>query len=265
MGILRSLYCFPDKVADLVPVDTVINAVCAAAADVHRRRMLLGEGEDVSAGGSSLGGGVEVIRRRSSRPRVFNVTSGSTQPLLWGQVESWAKLWIVEYPLENALWYPGGSFKTNRTLDQVARFFFQKVPAVLGDALLSLIHLTSSKPRVSLCRLSAKLDRATSTLEYFTTREWRWRGEETRSLLSSVRAGPDADLFDFGLEDFDWRAFLGVYMLGARRFVMHQDPSTIPQSRLRLERLRQAHLAITRWLPAVLLVLLAYWTFTVFS
>ena len=36
IGVMRSMYCHPDVVADIVPVDMVINALMAVAWQLHR-------------------------------------------------------------------------------------------------------------------------------------------------------------------------------------------------------------------------------------
>ncbi len=262
MGLLRSLYALGDKVADLVPVDTVINAMCAAAADVASPARQVADLDSALALASSVGVGTaspSSLRRRSRpRPvRVFNVTSGASNPLTWGQVVGWSKEWVRRHPLENAVFYPDGSARSSRVEDRVARLFVHWLPAVAADAAAEVHRMVkaaidthqhdSSRHRtISLRRVCAKMQRATDTLEFFTTNDWRWGDCETRSLLSSVLSGPDAQDFGFSLHDLDWHSFFGLYVLGARRFVMGQSPDTLPESRRRMERIRRAHIAVTR-------------------
>jgi len=230
-GLLRTLYALDDKTADLIPVDVVVNALCAAAADAAHR----GPG----------------------RARVFNVTSGETRPLTWGQVNEWCYPWVLEYPLETMIWCPGGSFKTNRAADRFARLYAQQIPARMVDVARAALGFKS----FGLARICAKMERAADSLEYFTTRDWRWPGEETGRLLRALSA-EDANVFDFSLESLDWFAFLGDYVLGARRYVLNQKPETLPACRRRLMFFRVAHFLLTVALPLFLLASLANYVCT---
>ena len=48
-----------------------------------------------------------------SPPPVYNCTSGTTNPVTWGQVEKLMLPIVRAYPFENVFWYPGGSSKEN--------------------------------------------------------------------------------------------------------------------------------------------------------
>ena len=82
VGLLRSLYARRECVADLIPVDAVINVMCVAAAAV--------------AGGS--------IRSDIAGPPVLHCTSGSRNPITWGQVETGALKYIRKHPMEKMFW-----------------------------------------------------------------------------------------------------------------------------------------------------------------
>ena len=73
-------------IADMVPVDIPINLMCAVAWRLANFPLT------------------------SSIP-VYNCTSGSLNPMKWGEMEAWGFDSLVRYPLDNALWYPGGAFK----------------------------------------------------------------------------------------------------------------------------------------------------------
>ena len=70
----------------MVPVDIPINLMCAVAWRLANFPLT------------------------SSIP-VYNCTSGSLNPMKWGEMEAWGFDSLVRYPLDNALWYPGGAFK----------------------------------------------------------------------------------------------------------------------------------------------------------
>ena len=139
LGILRTLYCLRDSVADLIPVDMVVNAVCAAAAAAAAKAQ----------------------QALPTPPGVYHLTSGSLRPLLWGQVKTWAKEWLIRYPLENAVFYPGGHFRSNRLENRVARLLLHVLPAILVDSALYGAYALrlAPKPRLSLRKITLQVFR----------------------------------------------------------------------------------------------------------
>ena len=84
-----------DKVADLVPVDVPINLAIVAAA--------------------------KIASEPSNAIPVYNCTSGSSNPITWGQLETMGWVALRKYPMENVLWYPGGSYKESAALNAVCQ------------------------------------------------------------------------------------------------------------------------------------------------
>ena len=84
-----------EKIADLVPVDIPINLAIAAAWKIASQPY-------------------------NSIP-VYNCTSGSINPIRWGQLETMGMAAIRKYPMENVLWYPGGSYKESALLNTICQ------------------------------------------------------------------------------------------------------------------------------------------------
>ena len=83
-------------VADLVPVDIPINLMCAVAWKIS------------------------TLPAPSTIP-VYNCTSGSLNPMTWGEMEAWGYDSLVRFPLNNAVWYPGGAFKDTQLANLVCK------------------------------------------------------------------------------------------------------------------------------------------------
>ena len=83
--------------ADMVPVDSCINLMCAMAWFVAKTR----------------------DNAKKEIP-VFNCTSGEVNKLTWGFVEKEGLGILLRNPYEGVFWYPGGSYKENYYLN---RFF----------------------------------------------------------------------------------------------------------------------------------------------
>lgn len=84
--------------------------------------------------------------KRLCRPteiKVYNCCTGTQNPLLWGELESWGFKHLVKNPLSDVLWYPAGSFKSNRVWNNINDFFVHYVPAYMMDV---FANLTGRKP-----------------------------------------------------------------------------------------------------------------------
>ena len=107
-------------------------------------------------------------------------------------------------------------------------------------------------------------------LEYFTTHEWEFSIDNLYKLLGSIEHPKDKEDFDFDIRfversqtphvirnidtermsrakellltisssrPIDWLPFLENYILGVRKYVLNEDPSTLPAARRNLNRL----------------------------
>jgi hypothetical protein len=46
----------------------------------------------------------------------------------------------------------------------------------------------------------------------------------------------DRKIFNFDVLEIDWKPYLGQYVLGTRRFILKEDPSTFPAARRHLRK-----------------------------
>ena len=83
-GILKCIYNKPEKLADIIPVDIVINLMCAVAFKTAGQY-------DRNAG------------KRPSEIPVYNCNSGSDNPMTWGELWSWWTEACNRWPSETAL------------------------------------------------------------------------------------------------------------------------------------------------------------------
>ena len=76
------MYCQRPLVADLMPVDMVINLMCAVA--------------PATARGTHL--------ERGKETPIYNCTSGSKNPITWRDVETMATIHILQNPMHKMFW-----------------------------------------------------------------------------------------------------------------------------------------------------------------
>jgi len=210
IGVMRTAVVHEDLLTDGVPVDTCANLTIASAWNTDREYRLNKNKWD------------------RSKIKIFNYTSGNTVPLKWGQIYGFAEEQLMLNPLEGLVWYPEGSFKKSVTVNRIYEMVLHELPARLTD----LVVTTFGKEPFAL-RLCNKMQRGMRSLEYFTTHQWTWENGNAKALAESMDE-TDRETFNFNLESLDWYDFIHHYVLGTRKFVLKQDPSTIPACRRKL-------------------------------
>lgn len=64
-------------------------------------------------------------------------------PIRWADIETMGQEFLVKNPFNNVLWYPGGSFKSNKFINTMCVIAFQMAPAYILD---TAARLTGKKP-----------------------------------------------------------------------------------------------------------------------
>jgi fatty acyl-CoA reductase len=208
-GVLRTLLCHREKVADLIPLDYPVNLIIAAA-----------------------------WHTGSTRPNsitVYNCCTGPHNPLLWGDLERWGFRYLISNPLSDVWWYPGGSFKHNRLWNTLNDFVIHYVPAYLMDV---AARVAGKKP--IMLKVYHKLNKAVTSLEYFTTHEWKFTCENMMDLYERM-SPEDKKMFTVNVKEVNWHNYIGKYCLGLRKYVMKEDLSTLPAARKHMRKMYWVH------------------------
>ena len=58
-----------------------------------------------------------IFSLRNKTLPVYNCTSGGVNPVTWGYFETVGMKMTRKFPMENILWYPGGSYKENKMVN----------------------------------------------------------------------------------------------------------------------------------------------------
>lgn len=153
-----------------------------------------------------------------------------------------------ETPLEKIIWYPSGSMTNNYFLYVIQLVLFQYLPALFVDGLLLLCR---KKP--FLLKTQNKIYTSLKVLSVFIHNQWYWDNRQLRLLYKNMNPA-DQHTFDFDAFKIDYRQFMANWILGARRFLLKLDDSTIPASKRLLQRLYWASIAVR-----TILCTLAFW------
>lgn len=225
-GFLRTFKINSELVGDIIPVDYPINLMIAVAwhTAIHK----------------------------SNKIEIYNCSTGQKNPLTWNRFREIGFAAWMKYPTVEMMWYPNCSFTMNRTVHKIDTAISHYLPAYIIDFFARI-----TGKRVKWVRLYDRAHRAISCLDFFTTHQWRFISENPIRLLDHLSNG-DKQTFYFDVRGIDWNSYIETYILGARRFILKDDPSTIPAARKNLNRMYLAKMTLRLVLFAVLVLFLSY-------
>ncbi|XP_034382448.1 fatty acyl-CoA reductase 1 isoform X1 [Cyclopterus lumpus] len=215
-GILRTMRANNDAVADLIPVDVVINLTLAAGwytAECRRK----------------------TEKQKNERPKtalVYNCTSGGINPFHWGEIEHHVMSSFKRNPLDQAFRRPNANITSNYLINQYWILVSHKFPALIYDLVL---RLSGQKPQ--MMRIFNRLHKAIGLLEYFSSQDWEWNSENMSMLLSQLTP-EDKKTFNFDVRQLNWPEYIENYCIGTKKYVLNEDMSDIPAARQHLRKLR---------------------------
>lgn len=204
-GVIRTLYCRSDMVADLVPVDVPINLMIAVA--------------------------WYTATYKPNNVLVYNCTSGSINRLYWGDVQDVCFYHLINNPVNSVVWYPGGSFKSRKMVNDLCTLFVHFLPAYCFDA---VTWASGKKP--FMVNMQRKIQKALSCLEYFTSHEWQFTNDNLWMIWEAMSV-EDRGVFNFDMRQLHWPTFLQQYCLGTKLYILKEDLSTLPMARRNLRKM----------------------------
>nr|XP_058138975.1 fatty acyl-CoA reductase 2 isoform X2 [Dasypus novemcinctus]XP_058138976.1 fatty acyl-CoA reductase 2 isoform X2 [Dasypus novemcinctus] len=205
-GFLRCIRATPMAVADLIPVDTVVNLTLAVGwyTAVHRPKSTL----------------------------VYHCTSGNLNPCHWGKMGLQVLASFEKIPYEGAFRRPKADFTSNTFAAHCWNAVSHRAPALAYDLFLRLI---GRKPRMT--KIMNRLLRTVSMLEYFINRSWDWSTYNTEMLMSEM-SPEDQRVFNFDVRKLNWLEYTENYVLGIKKYLLKEDMAGIPEAKQHLKRLR---------------------------
>lgn len=227
-GVVRSMHCISTDYCDVVPVDTTINSLIAIGWD---------RGLD-----------------ESRSVKYVNITLSEDKFLTWGDTINQGREILHKYPLEYAVWYPGGSIKSSYFIHLLCVIFFHYMPAYILD---SLMFICGKKP--FLIRTQNKISDGLKVLQYYTTKPWIFNNERLIGLRDKLNSY-DREVFDFDMRKINWNEYLKIYILGTREYLLKEKPESIPRARILARRLYILDKLVSLICYSILLYIL--WTYS---
>lgn len=205
-GVIRSMHVNGEFIADVVPVDVSVNSL------------------------------IIIAWKNGNQPRkheaeVYNLTVNTRYAKSWKEALEIGRKLYYDYPFSVCLWYPGGDIKSTYIAHAITAFFLHIIPAYLVDGLM---YLTNNKP--FLVRAQKRIQNGLSVLQYYTTRPWYFHNEKIYRLYGSL-SERDQEIFYMDKGEIMNDDYMKSYILGARKYCVHEEPETIPYARKVLKRL----------------------------
>ncbi|GAB1862035.1 Fatty acyl-CoA reductase [Camponotus japonicus] len=198
-GVIRSMLCNANYLANIIPCDMAINATISLAWQV----------------------GLE----KSIKPIFLNATANQENSISWGDAVEIGRKHIYENPFSQPLWYPGGRMTSSKILHWFAVLWLHTMPAYLLDTLLII---TGNKP--FMIRMQNKVNTGLELLQYYTMKEWNFRHDNLRDLQHRL-CSSDRETFFMDTKLISWNEYLLTYILGIRQYFLKDDPSTLSRAR----------------------------------
>lgn len=170
---------------------------------------------------------------------VFHCTSGSKNPIYWGQVEYLVLTLCALFPFSQTLRYPGGSFTNIQLWDRINKVIFHTIPAYIVDF---ITRLSGGKP--ILVRIYDKFDQAADVLQVFTMHQWHFDTSNNVMLQEELMSNEDKQLFDFSLDQIDWHNYFEIYILGVRQYMLKEPNESLDEARKNLKFIYYRNLAM---------------------
>lgn len=70
---------------------------------------------------------------RSNHIMVYNCSSGTVNPITWGELKQYAMQAWMKYPTEGMMWYPSASYDLNPFVFKTKVWLYHYIPAYLYD------------------------------------------------------------------------------------------------------------------------------------
>lgn len=237
MGICQEMHCHGGMVADVVPVDFVVNATLRAVvktAETFRPYLAALTSAGVLGPGTG-GGGEEDPRIRANLPalplaKVYQCgTSGGPARTSWNHLASLVVTYWKRYPVVKS---PPNPPPACRLIDNVvyqqARFrLLRQLPLELVAQYSKLPGVANEKKEKEIARMRKGLARSqllNETFEPFMTHQWVFDHTHLQQLLDGA-TDEDRGTFGWDMEAISWRSYVGNYCYGMVKYILKQQPA----------------------------------------
>ncbi|KAL1459877.1 hypothetical protein WDU94_011828 [Cyamophila willieti] len=216
-GVVRSIYCDPNIIADMVPVDLAVNALVCTTRDAYNR-----------------------IQQDPSNLPIYNYVSSKDNPITWYEFQTKAFTYGIRTPPSRCLWYCFCYMLASRTLHSFLVLFLHYLPGYLFD----FLFWATGQP-MRLIPIYRRLDRASDALAPFSTLKWTFDNQNVQDTWTRL-GSEEKDKFPFNIQDLDWEQYMTGYIQGTMIYHLQDsmEPDVRKKALTRFYRLYLCHLAL---------------------
>ncbi|XP_076391887.1 fatty acyl-CoA reductase wat-like [Megachile rotundata] len=218
-GVLRSIHCDGSIQANVVPGDLTINALIACAWDVANRKSMI------------------TTEEKTKNIPVYHYVS-KDNPVTYEQLKSLSEKYGLQFPTEKAIWYYSFRNNKHRMVHLFYVYFLHLLPALLID---SVTVCLGKQPR--MLKIYRKIHKFMDVLNYFATKEWKFSNENFKALLGKMTS-EDYERFFCDITKLNWEIYFQTYVKGIRIYLIKDPLDSLPQARIKWQRLYWIHQAL---------------------
>lgn len=195
LGVLHTFYADVTKKAQLVPVDYCVNALLASVWDRAKTK-------DITP--------------------IYNFVPKRDNTINW---DKFGKI-LFEVGMKNppirTFGHSDFVVTSNIFYAKILHFFYHLLPAMILDTVLKCMG-----HKFRLTRVYEKTEKLNKVLNYFIFNQFEFEDKETEKLWDKMSKN-DKSLFRFDRSELDWDSYMKDMYFGVRKFLLKDDPSTIP-------------------------------------
>ncbi|XP_014258435.1 fatty acyl-CoA reductase wat-like [Cimex lectularius] len=233
-GVLRSMYCDLDCIANIVPVDMAVSAMLTGA-----------------------------IKRIQDPPAddtipIYHFVSSTDNPLKWREFKRLIELHGQDVPPIKAIWCYFMTTHRYKINHYIAILFLHYLPAIILDTITKL----TKGDNPNLYKIYRKIDKYSEIIEHFSIRSWDFTNDNMKK-LRMMQTDKDRAEFNFDIANLNWSEFFYNYIRGLRVYLLKDGMETLPKARVRWHRFQIAQ-RIMLTIFYLFVALMAYRLFTCF-
>lgn len=100
---------------------------------------------------------------------------------------------------------------------------------------INLLILTCLIYFCSLVQTQKRIQNGLEVLQYYTTRKWIFHNDKIKKIHAKLNAKEKKNFF-IDIVGLNWDQYILNYILGARKYCVHEEPHSIPKARRILQR-----------------------------
>lgn len=224
LGLLRTLHCDPENIAEIVPADYVISHIIAASWDTAKRKKTLLSIENENPDVAEI-----------ERIPIYNYVSVCQNPITWRRFMKLNETYGMQVPSSQILWYYMFFLNKHKLVDNICNIFMHIIPAIIAD---SVLFLSGRKPM--LLKTYKKINKFSSVISYFSSQQWRFSNDAVVKLWNRMNP-TDQQIFNFDIDNLNWDTYLRQMIPGLRVYIMKDPLNTVDQGQTKYRKLKIMH------------------------